>query len=164
MRRLIGSLAIVVCLVACSRGGEVFVPEMEGPFGGTYTLRQLNDAELPLYFSPTWYPGQGSGPGVQSTTMLSGYLTVRADGSFIWSTMLEEVAAKPGAYMPEWVVSSVRREANGTWRYTPSTGAVSLEGIDRFGPYLLEGSTTSSGLTLVSTFTGRPNSTFVLVK
>ena len=164
MRRLIGTLAIVACFAACSRGGEVFVPEMEGPFGGTYALRQLNDAPLPLYFSPVWYPGQGTGRNVQSTTMLSGYLTVRADGSFIWSTMVEEVAAKQGAYMPEWVVSTVRREAQGNWRYNASTGAVTLDGIDQFGPYVLEGSATSAGLTLSSRFTNRVNSTFVLEK
>jgi len=162
MRRLIGSLAIVVCLAACSRGGEVFVPEMEGPFGGTYALRQFNDLPLPIYFSPAWYPGRGGAPNVQYTTMLSGYLTVRADGSFIWSTMLEEVAAKVGAYMPEFIVSTVRREADGSWRYSAATGAVTLQGIDQYGPYLLEGTATSTGLTLSSKFTGRQNSTFVL--
>ena len=164
MRRLIGSLAIVACMAACSRGGDVFVPEMEGPFGGTYALRELNDATLPLYFSPTWYPGRGGGSNVQYATMLSGYLTVRADGSFIWSTTVEEVATKQGAYMPEWVTSTVRREAHGTWTYSSSTGAVTLAGSDQFGPYVLEGTTTSKGVTLASTFTGRPNSKFVLEK
>ena len=164
MRRLIGALAIVACLAACRRGGEVFIPEMEGPFGGTYALRQLNDASLPLYFFPNWYPGRGSAPNVQSTTLLSGYLTVRVDGSFIWSTTVEEVAMKQGAYMPEWVTSTVRREAKGTWRYSAATGAVTLEGSDQLGPYVLEGATTSTGLTLTSTFTGRVNSTFVLEK
>ncbi len=71
---------------------------------------------------------------------------------------------KQGAYMPEWVTSTVRREAKGTWRYSAATGAVTLEGSDQLGPYVLEGATTSTGLTLTSTFTGRVNSTFVLEK
>ena len=161
MRRLISSLAILACLAACSRG-QTFTDVDDGPFGGVYTLRQLNDAPLPIYFSPMWYPGQGSGPNVVSTTMTSGNLTVRPDGSFTWTTVLEEVATKQNTVLPDYSFSTVRREANGTWTYTAATGAVTLSGVDQFGNYVLTGSATSTTLTLSSTFTGRPNSTFVL--
>ena len=162
MRRLIGACAIVASLVACTRGGGETITEPDGPFGGVYSLRQMNEAPLPLYFSPAWYPGRGSSPGVQTTTLLSGNLLVRPDGTYTWTTMLEEVTLKPQTVLTEYVVLKVRREANGKWTYSPATGAVSLEGADQFGPYVLTGSATSDELTLTSTFAGRANSTFVL--
>ena len=162
MRRLIESLAIVACLAACSKGGETITDVDDGPFGGVYTLRAFNEAPLPLYFAPWWYPGRGGAANILFTTVMSGNLTVRPDGSYTWTTVLEEVSPKPNASLPEFVVSTVRREANGTWTYTATTGAVTLEGIDQLGAYVLTGSATSTGLTLSSTFTSRANSTFVL--
>ena len=94
--------------------------------------------------------------------MVSADLTIRPDGSFTWSTLLEESARRPESTLLEYVSWTVRRDAYGTWEYTPSTGAVSLEGLDQFGPYVLTGSTTSTVLTLSSNSTDRPYSKFVL--
>lgn len=161
MRTRIGSFALIACLVACSGGAET-ITEPDGPFGGVYHLRQVNDAGLPFYFFPAWYPGRATIPGLLSTTLRSAELNVRPDGSYTWSTQLDEVASKPGSTLLETVAWSVRRDAYGTWTYTPATGTVSLEGIDQLGPYVLTGTVTSNVLTLSSTFTGKPNSTFVL--
>ena len=76
--------------------------------------------------------------------------------------MVQESAQKPNSSLLEYVSITVRRDAYGTWTYTPSTGAVSLEGLDQFGPYVLTGSTTSTVLTLASTAADRPYSRFVL--
>jgi len=162
MRRLVEAFMVVLCLVACSGGGETITEVDDGPFGGVYSLRTLNEAPPPLYFWPLWYPGRASIPGQQSTTLLSAELTIRPDGSFTWSTLSQEVARKPNSTMLEYVSWTVRRDAYGTWAYTAPTGAVSLEGIDQFGPYVLTGSTTSTGLTLSTKFIGSMNSTFVL--
>ena len=162
MRRLIGACALVASLAACSREGGETITAPDGPFGGVYSLRQMNDSPLPLYFSPAWYPGRGTSPGSQATTLLSGDLFVRSDGTYTWTTMLEEVTLKSQTVLTEFVVLKVRREANGKWTYSPATGAVSLEGTDQFGAYVLTGSATTGGLTLTSSFAGRANSTFVL--
>ena len=165
MRRLVEAFAVVACLASCSSGSGEMITDPNAPFGGVYALRLMNAAELPLYFSPAWYPGQGSSPGLQYTTVLSGDLLVRPDGTYTWSTMLEEVVAKPQTTLTgEYVILKIRREANGTWKYTESTGALSLEGIDQFGPYVLTGSATNRELALTSTFIGRQNSTFVLAR
>jgi hypothetical protein len=160
MRKLVASFVVICCLAAC-HADEAITNVDDGPFGGVYSLRALDEASLPLYW-PNWYPGRGGVPGVQRTTVLSAELTIRPDGTFIWSTLLEEIATNPNSMLLDYVVWTVRRDAYGKWTYTPSTGAVSLEGTDQFGPYALTGSTTSSVLTLSSTFTGRVNSTFVL--
>jgi hypothetical protein len=160
MRKLVASSMVVCCLVAC-HADDAITSVDDGPFGGVYSLRSLDDAPLPLYFWPYWYPGRGGVPGVQTTTIRSAELTIRPDGTFIWSTLLEEVAAKPNSMLPDYVAWTVRRDAYGKWTHTPSTGAVSLEGTDQFGPYVLTGSTTSSGLTLSSSLSGGENSTFV---
>ena len=165
MRRLVEAFAVVACLAACSSGSGETITDPDAPFGGVYALRLLNAAELPLYFSPAWYPGQGSTRGVQYTTLLSGDLLVRPDGTYMWSTLLEEVVAKPQTTLTgEYVVLRIRREANGTWTYEPSTGAVSLQGIDQFGSYVLTGSATSTEVTLASNFSSRGNSRFVLAR
>jgi hypothetical protein len=161
MRNLVGACAFVASLAACGGGSET-ITEAEGPFVGIYSLRQVNDAPLPLYFSPAWYPGRGSGPNVLFTTMLSGDLIVRGDGTFTWSTLLEEVSSKPNTVLQEFVVFKVRRETTGGWTYTESTGAVSLQGIDPSGYYHLAGSAASTSLTLSTNFPSGPNSTFVL--
>ena len=160
MRSLVRACVLVACLVACD-GGRERITEVESSVGGVYSLRQMNDASLPLYFSPWWYPGQGSSPGSQSSTLVSANLALRPDGTFTWSTLLEEVALRPDAPLPDYVFFTVRREASGNWSRT-SSGVVSLEGIDQFGAYVLTGSMTSTGLTLSSTFASRQNSTFVL--
>jgi len=163
MRRLVASIVVVCSLVACSQGGETITEVADGPVAGVYSLRSIDDAPLPIYFWPSWYPGQSVTPGVLSTTMRSAALTIRSDGSFMWATQLEEMAAKPNSTMLEYVFWNVRREAYGKWDYTASTGAVSLEGIDRQNQeYVLTGSTTGTVLTLSSTFPGGPNWTFVL--
>ena len=162
MRRLVESCVLVACLVACSSGGSETITEVDGPFGGVYELREMNNAPLPLYFLVAWYPGRGSGPNVLSTTLLSAHLVVRPDGTFTWLTELEETASKPESAFPEYVVWKVRREADGLWSYDASTGAVSLQGIEAFGTYTLTGSATGTVLSLSSTFTGGSNSTFVL--
>ena len=154
----------MVCLSACSRSAVETITEVDAPFGGVYSLREMNEATLPLYFSPLWYPGRGSSPGLVYATLLSGDLLVRPDGTFTWTTLLEEVATKPNAVLPEYVTWTIRREAKGTWTYEPSTGAVSLHGADQFGPYELTGSATSTEVTLTSTFIGRTNSRFVLAR
>lgn len=161
MRRLVASFIVVFCL-ACKADGEAITEVEDGPFGGVYSLRQMNDAPPPLYFWPWWYPGQASVPGSMSTTLRSAELTIRPDGSFTWSTLVEESARRPESTMLEYISWTVRRDAYGTWTYTPSTGAVSLEGFDQFGAYVLTGSAASKVLTLSSNFTGKPNSTFVL--
>ena len=164
MRGLIGACAVVVCLSACSRSAVETITDVDAPFGGVYSLREMNEAALPLYFSPLWYPGRGSSPGVLYVTLLSGDLLVRPDGTFTWTTLLEEVATKPNTVLPEYVTWQIRREANGTWTYEPSTGAVSLQGIDQFGSYVLTGSATSTEVTLASNFSSRGNSRFVLAR
>lgn len=161
MRNVVGACALVACFAACDGGGEA-ITEAEGPFVGIYSLRLVNDAPLPLYFSPTWYPGRGSGPNALSTTMLTGDLIVRADGTFAWSTLLEEVSLKPNTVLTEYVVFKVRRETTGGWTYSESTGAVTLEGIDPSGFYRLTGSARGTSLTLSTTFTTGTNATFVL--
>lgn len=162
MRGLIGACAVVVCLSACSRSAVETITDVDAPFGGVYSLREMNEAALPLHFSPLWYPGRGSSPGMLYASLLSGDLLVRADGTFTWTTLLEEVATKPNTVLVEYVTWKIRREANGTWTYTPSTGAVSLQGTDQFGAYQLTGTATSTEVTLSSTFEGRTNSRFVL--
>ena len=162
MRRLVASFVVVFCLGSCSRDRATIAEVDDGPFGGVYSLRTVNESPLPLYFWPNWYPGRSSNPGVHTTTMASADLTIRPGGSFTWSTQLYEAATKPGSSLAEDYFSTVRRDAYGTWTYTASTGAVSLEGIDQFGPYVLTGSVAGGALTLSSTFTGRPNWTFVL--
>ena len=162
MRRLVASFVVAFSLVACSGGGETLTEVDEGPFGGVYALRTVNDAPVPLYFWPNWYPGQSSTPGVLSTTLRSADLSIRPDGSFMWSTQLEEMARKPQSTMLEYVLWNVRREAYGTWSYTPSTSAVSLEGLDQTGPYVLVGSVTGNVLTVASTFPNGPVWTFLL--
>ena len=162
MRRTVEAFVVVCSLVACSGGREAITEVDDGPFGGVYALREINDAPPPLYFWPLWYPGRSGILGVQSSTLVSADLTIRPDGSFTWSTLLQETATKPGSTMLEYVGWTVRRDAYGKWAYTPSTGAVSLEGLDQFGPYVLTGSATGSVLTLSSSFEGRPNLKFVL--
>jgi hypothetical protein len=162
MRRLVEALVVVSCLAACSGNGETITEVDDGPVGGVYSLRQISDAQLPLYFWPYWYPGRGSVPGSQSSTLVSGSVTIRQDGTFMWTTLSEESATRPNSTLLEYVSWTVRREAYGTWTYTPSTGAVSLEGIDQYGPYVLTGSTTSTVLTLSSTAADRPYSRFLL--
>ena len=142
--------------------GEAITEVDDGPFGGVYSLRKVAEFPLPLYFWPYWYPGRGSVPGSLSTTMRSASLTIRPDGSFTWSTLVEESATSLESTLLQYVSWTVRRDAYGTWEYTPSTGVVLLEGLDQFGPYVLTGSTTNSVLTLSSTSTDRPNSKFVL--
>jgi hypothetical protein len=162
MRRVLGVCALIASVAACSSGVGESITDVSAPFGGVYTLRRMNAAELPLYFSPAWYPGRASIPGLLSSTLLSADLIVRPDGTYTWITQLEEVATKPQTNLPEYIVFRIRREANGTWSFTESTGAVSLQGIDQFGAYILTGLASSRELTLSSTFAGRPNSTFVL--
>jgi hypothetical protein len=161
MRTLVASLMVVTCLVAC-HADETIASVDDGPFGGVYSLRSLDEAPLPLYVWPYWYPGRSGVAGVQRTSMVSAQLTVRPNGTFVWSTLLEEVATKPNSMLLDYVVWTVRRDAYGTWTHTPATGVVSLEGTDQFGPYVLTGSTTSSVVTLSSTFTDRENLKFVL--
>jgi hypothetical protein len=162
VRRLVASLVVSLCLVACSGSGEAITEVDDGPFGGVYSLRTLNEAPPPLYFGPSWYPGRDSMPGFLSATMLSVDLTIRPNGSFTWSTLVEESAKKPNSTMLEYVSWTVRRDTYRTWAYTAPTGAVSLEGIDQFGPYVLTGSTTSKVLTLSPTSTDISYSKFVL--
>jgi len=166
MRRLVEALVVAACLAACSGNGETITEVDDGPVGGVYSLRQISETQLPLYFWPYWYPGRGSVPGSLSATLVSAELTIRKDGTFTWTTLVEESAPRPNSTMLEYVSWSVRRDANGTWTYTPSTGAVTLEGIDQFGEYFLTGSTTGTVLTLSSTATAtaqeKPNSKFVL--
>jgi hypothetical protein len=161
MRNLVASLMVVFCL-ACRGEGEAITEVDDGPFGGVYSLRKLDQFPVPVYFWPYWYPGRGNVPGSLSTTLRSADLTIRPDGSFTWSTLVEESARRPESTMLEYVSWTVRRDTYGTWKYTPSTGAVSLEGVDQLGPYILIGSATAAALTLSSTSTDRPVSTFVL--
>ena len=162
MRRLVASLVVSLCLVACSGGGDAITEVEDDPIGGVYSLRQISEFPLPIYFWPYWYPGRDSMPGFLSATMLSADLTIRPNGSFTWSTLVEESAKKPNSTTLEYVSWTVRRDTYGTWAYTPSTGVVSLEGFDQFGPYVLTGSTTSKVLTLSPTSTDRSYSKFVL--
>ena len=162
MRRLVAAIMVVCSLVACSQGVETITEANDGPVRGTYSLRAIDDAQLPLYFWPSWYPGRSVTPGALSTTMRSAALTIRADGSFLWLTQLDEMVRKPNSSLLEYVHWDVRREAYGTWTHTASTDAVELEGLDQNGPYVLTGSTTGTVLTLSSTFPGGPNWTFVL--
>jgi hypothetical protein len=161
MRRLFEALVVVSCLTACS-GGDTITEVDDGPVGGVYSLREISETQLPLYFWPYWYPGRGSVAGSLSATLVSAELTIRPDASFTWTTVVQESAQKPNSSLLEYVSITVRRDAYGTWTYTPSTGAVSLEGLDQFGPYVLTGSTTSTVLTLASTAADRPYSRFVL--
>ena len=153
---------VVFCLVACSGGGEAIIEVDDGPFGGVYLLRQVAEAPLPLYFWPYWYPGRGSVPGILSTTIVSANLTIRPDGTFTWSTLVEESATSRNPRCSSTSPWTVWRDAYGTWKYTLSTGVVLLEGLDQFGPYVLTGSTTNSVVTLSSNSTDRPYSKFVL--
>ena len=162
MRRRVAAIMVVCSLVACSQGVETITEANEGPVRGTYSLRTIDDVQLPLYFWPSWSPGRSVTPGVVSSTMRSAALTIRADGSFLWLTQLDEMARKPNSSMVEYDFLDVRREAYGKWTHTASTGAVALEGVDRNGAYVLTGSTTGTVLTLSSTFPGGPNWTFVL--
>ena len=162
MQRLVEAFMVVVSLVACSGGGETITEVEDGPIGGVYSLRQISDFPLPIYFWPYWYPGRDSMPGFLSATMLSADVTIRPNGSFTWSTLVEESARRPESTMLEYVSWTVRRDAYGTWTYTPSTGVVSLEGFDQFGAYVLTGSTSSKVLTLSPTSTDRSYSKFVL--
>jgi hypothetical protein len=166
MRRLFEALVVVSCLAACGGNGDTITDVDDGPVGGIYSLRQISETQLPLYLWPHWYPGRGSVPGSLSATLVSAELTIRKGGSFTWTTRVEESVAKPNSTMLEYVSYSVRRDAYGTWTYEPTTGAVTLEGIDQFGPYVLTGSTTGTVLTLSSTATAtaqlKPNSKFVL--
>lgn len=161
MRRLVGACAVIACLAGCSAASDT-ITDVDSPFGGVYRLRQVNEASLPLYFWPFWYPGRSSGPNVQSSTLVAADLSVLPDGSFVWSTLLDEVATTSGSVLPEYVVWEVRRNAYGTWSYTPATGTVSLTGLDQSGTYVLVGSTASGVVTLSSTSTNMPNQTFVL--
>jgi hypothetical protein len=138
MRRLVASFVIVVALVACSGGGEAITEVDEGPFGGVYALRTVNDAPVPLYFWPNWYPAEQHA-GVLSTTLRSADLSIRPDGSFMWSTQLEEMVRKPQSTMLEYVSWSVRREAYGKWSYTPSTGAYRWRASIRPAPTISSG-------------------------
>ncbi len=162
MRRLVAAIMVVCSLVACSPAVETITEANDGPVRGTYSLRTIDDAQLPLYFWQSWYPGRSITPGVASSTMRSAALTIRADGSFLWSTQLVEMVRKPNSSMNEYVFWDVGREAYGKWTHTESTGAVALEGVDQNGAYVLTGSTTGTVLTLSSTFPGGPNWTFVL--
>ena len=161
MRRLFEALVVVSCLAGCS-DGETITEVDDGPVGGVYSLREISETQLPLYFWPYWYPGRSSLAGSLSATLVSAELTIRRDGSFTWTTLVEESAPRPNSSLLEYVSHTVRRDAYGTWEYTPSTGAVSLEGLDQFGPYVLTGSATSGVLTLSSTAADRPYSRFVL--
>ena len=160
MRRLVEACAVVACLAASGCVESIAAVDDRG--GTVYSLRQVNEAPLPLYFSPIWYPGRGSSPNVVSTVLLSADLTLRPDGTFTWSTEVEEVTTRPGASFLEYVVSTVRRSTDGGWSHTEATGAVSLQGIDPSGPYILSGSMTGSVVTLSTTFSTGLNSTFVL--
>jgi hypothetical protein len=163
MRRLVAAIVVVSSLVACSQGVETITEVDDGPVRGTYSLRTIDDAPLPLYFWPNWYPGRSTTPGVLSSTIRSAALIIREDGSFLWLTQLDEMVRKPNSTMLEYVFWNVQSEAYGTWSHTASTGAVSLEGVDRENePYVLKGSSTGTVLTLSSTFPGGPNWTFVL--
>jgi hypothetical protein len=162
MRRLVEALVVVSCLAACSGNGEAITDVDDGPVGGVYSLRQISETQLPLYFWPYWYPGRSSVPGSLSATLMSAELTIRRDGKFTWTTLVEESVAKPNSSMLEYVSYSVRRDAYGTWTYTPSTGVVTLEGLDQFGEYVLTGSMTGTVLTLSSTAADRPYSRFLL--
>lgn len=161
MRRLVEAFAVIVCLAGCS-GASDTITDVDAPFGGVYRLRQVNEASLPLYFWSLWYPGRASGPNVQSSTLVAAELSVLSDGSFVWSTLLDEVATPSESLLPQYVVWQVRRNAYGTWSYTPATGTVSLTGFDQSGAYVLVGSTASGVVTLSSTSTNTPNLTFVL--
>jgi len=162
MRRLVASFVVVFSLVACSGGGEAITEVENGPLSGVYALRTINDASLPLYFWPSWYPGRSTTPGVLSTTVRSADLFIRPDGSFLWATQLDEMVANPQSPMLDYVYWNVRREAYGTWTFSESTRAVSLKGLDQTGQYLLTGSTTGNVLTLTSNAPGSPSWTFVL--
>jgi hypothetical protein len=166
MRRLFEALVVVSCLAACSGNGDTITEVDDGPVGGVYSLRQISETQLPLYFWPYWYPGRGTVPGSLSATLVSAELTLRKDSSFTWATLVEESAAKPNSTMLEYVSVTARRYAFGTWTYEPTTGAVTLSGIDQFGEYVLTGSKTGTVLTLSSTATAtaaeKPNSKFVL--
>lgn len=161
MRRLVGACALIACLAACHTAPEALTGA-DAPFGGVYRLRQVNGASLPLYFWPAWYPGRSNMPNVQSSSIVAGDLSVLSDGSFVWSTLLDEVATKPETLFPEDVLWKVRRAAYGEWTYTPETGVVSLTGSDQSGVYVLTGSATGGVVTLSSTFTNVPNQNFVL--
>jgi hypothetical protein len=158
---LVRACAVALCLVACSAPSET-ISGVDGPFGGVYRLRQVDQAPLPFYFGPAWYPGRATTPGAQTSTLVAAELSVLSDGKFVWSTLLDESATRPGSLLPEYVSWQVRRNAYGTWKYTAETGEASLEGIDQTGEYILTGSATGGVLTLSSTFTGRQNLTFVL--
>lgn len=161
MRRLVASFVVAFSLVACT-GGETITEVQNGPVAGVYALRTIDDAPVPLYFWPSWYPGKSTTPGVLSSSLLSAELLIQPNGKFTWSTLLDEQVAKPNSTMLEFVNWSVRRDAYGTWTHNDSTRAVSLEGLDQTGAYVLTGSTTGTELTLKSTFPGGPNWTFVL--
>ncbi len=161
MRRLVEACAVVACLAA-SGGCTETITTVDGRGGSVYSLRTVNDAPLPLYFSPIWYPGRGVSPNVVSITMLSADLTLRPDGTFTWSTLLEEVATRPGPSYLEYVVSTISRSTEGGWSHTEATGALSLQGIDPSGHYVLAGSMTSSVVALSTAFATGPKSTFVL--
>ena len=161
MRRLVGACALIACLAACRAAPEA-ITDADAPFGGVYRLRQVNGESLPLYFWPAWYPGRANMPNVQSSSLVAGDLSVLSDGSFVWSTLLDEVATKPETLFPEDVVWKVRRDAYGQWTYTPETGVVSLTGSDQSGAYVLTGSVASGVVTLSTTLTNAPNQTFVL--
>lgn len=161
MRRVVAACAVIACLADCRAAGGT-ITDADAPFGGVYRLRQVNEASPPLYFWPLWYPGRANSPNVQSSTLVAADLSVRSEGSFVWSTLLEEVATTSGSALPEYVVWEVRRNAYGTWSYTPETGTVSLTGLDQSGTYVLVGSTTNGVVTLSSTSTNMPKLTFVL--
>jgi hypothetical protein len=161
MRRLVAACAFIACLAACSGATET-ITDPDAPFGGVYSLRQVNGASLPLYFWAAWYPGRASMTNVQSSSLVAGDLSVLPDGSFVWSTQLDEVALKSETLVPEYVVWKVRRDAYGKWTYTPETGVVSLTGSDQSGTYVLTGTATGGVVTLSSTLTNAPNQTFVL--
>jgi len=161
MRRLIQALAVAACLVACS-GATERITDVDAPFGGVYRLRQVNGSSLPLYFWPWWYPGRGSTPNVQSSTLVAADLSILPDGTFVWTTLLDEVATKSETLVPEYVVWEVRRAAYGTWSYSPETGVVSLTGTDAVGNYVLTGSMASGVVTLTYRLPDASALTFVL--
>ena len=76
MRRLVEALLVVSCLAACG-GGETITEVDDGPVGGVYSLRQVSETQLPLYFWPYWYPGRGTVPGSLSATLVSAELTLQ---------------------------------------------------------------------------------------
>lgn len=161
MRRLVGVCAVIACLAGCSAASDT-ITDVDAPFGGVYRLRQVNQASLPLYFWPLWYPGRAGDANVQSSTMVAADLSVLSDGSFVWSTLLDEVATRPESQLLQFVNWEVRRNAFGTWSYAPETGIVSLTGLDQTGPYVLVGSIAGGVVTLSSTSTNMPKLTFVL--